>query len=232
MKCYCYETDTQFIYCVEGAKGKIRKNLQADRYWTKTDGGKFLKIYPMDSDWDDAWYLAPEYKQAVIDNFARLGPAWIEGTFDWEAVLLFLAQKFKENDIEWYIMGSASEAVLGVDIKPHDIDIGVSTRDFYKVKDLFQDYVMEPLGDNKGKWLVRYFGKLCIDCASIDIAADEKLNIENQTLDKVSWHGYDLLITPLQVRYETEQQRKRKDRIKAIKAYMKKIKQKKEIFHA
>ena len=224
MKCYCYETGTQFIYCVEGAKGKMRRKLQADPYWTKTDGGKFLKIYPMDTGWDDAWYLDPAYKEAVINNFARLGPSWIEGVFDWEKVLLFLARTFADNGIEWWVVGSVSEAVLGVDIKPHDIDIFIHTGDFYKVKDLFRDYVMEPLGDNHGNWLVRYFGKLCVDGASVDIAADEKLTIENLPLDKVSWNGYDLLITPLQERYQTELKRNRKDRIRAIEAYMKKNK--------
>jgi hypothetical protein len=222
MKCHCYETETEFIYCVEGAKGKALKNLRCDRYWTKTSDGKFLKIYPMDTGWDDAWYVNPEYKQAVMDNFARLGSAWLEGVFEWQNVLLFLVQKLAEKGIEWWIGGSCSEAVLDVKIKPHDIDIGVHTRDFYRVKDLFREYTIEPLGDNKGNWLVRYFGKLCVDGASVDIAADEKLNEEKLRLDKVAWNGYDVYITPLRERYETELQRKRKDRIKAIEAYMKK----------
>jgi len=225
MKCCCYETETEFIYCVEGAQGKFFKILQADPYWTKNDGDKFIKIYRTDLGWDDAWYLVPGYKEKIADNFARFGRAWIEGVFDWEKVMLTLAQKFAENGIEWYIIGSSSEAVLGVDIRPHDIDIAVHTGDFYKVRDLFFDYTMEPLGDNKGSWLVRYFGKLCIDGASVDIAADEKLNLENRTTscDKVKWSGYDVFIEPLQARYEVEIQRGRKDRIRAIEKYMCKV---------
>ena len=112
-----------------------------------------------------------------------------------------------------------------MEIRPHDIDIFVHTKDFYKVKDLTRDYVIEPLGDNKGNWLVRYFGKLCIDGAPVDIAADEKLNIESnpQLYEKVSWNGYDIFITPLKQRYAVEIQRNRKDRIKAIEAYMNKF---------
>jgi len=221
MKCYCYETETEFVYCVEGAKGKIRRKLKADPWW-KQSGGKFLKVYPMDTGWDDAWYLDTEYKEAIIDNFARLGAAWIAGVFDWEKALLVLAQKFAENGIEWCIGGSVSEAVRGVDIKPHDIDIGVNVRDFYTVKELFRAYTMEPLGDNHGNWLVRYFGKLCVEGAQVDIAADEKLDRENLQLDKVLWQGYEVYVTPLQERYQVELSRKRKDRIRAIKAYMKK----------
>jgi len=222
MKCYCYETETEFIFCVEDTEGKICEKLQADQYWTKTDDNKFIKIYPMDTGWDDAWYMVPTYKEAVINNFARLGPSWLEGIFDWKKVLLFLAQKFIENEIEWYIIGSVSEAVLGVDIKPHDIDIVVHTRDFYKVKDLFREYVVEPLGDNKGNWLVRYFGKLCIDGASVDIAADDQMNLENckHLYEKVLWNGYGIYIELLQNRYKVEKQRDRKDRIKEIEKYM------------
>lgn len=226
MKFYCYETEAEFVFCAEGAEGRIFDILNADRYWTKIDEGKFIKSYPMDTSWDDAWYLNPEYKEAVINNFTRLGQSWIEGVFDWKNVLSLLARMFKENEIEWYIIGSASEAVLGVDINPHDIDIAVHTRDFYKVKELSREYVIEPLGDNKGNWLVRYFGKLCVDGASVDIAADNKLNIENnrEHYEKVSWNGYEVYITPLRERYEVEIQRDRKDRIKAIEEYMNRIK--------
>ena len=221
MKCYCYETEKEFIFCVEDAKDKIYETLQADQFWKKTDDGKFIKVYPLDTEWDDAWYLDSAYKEAVINNFTRMGRVWIEGVFDWEKVLSFLAQKFTENNIEWYIIGSVSEAVLGVEIKPHDIDICVHTRDFYKVKELFRDYVIEPLGDNKGNWLVRYFGKLCVDGASVDIAADDKMNMENlpSPLSKVSWNGYDVFIEPLQNRYKVEIQRNRKDRIEAFEIF-------------
>lgn len=222
MKFYCYETETKFIFCVENAEGKIYENLQSDNYWAKTDDNRFIKVYPMDTNWDDAWYLNPTYKKAVIDNFAKFGQSWVLGKFEWENVLSLLAKMFFENEIEWYIIGSASEAVLGVNINPHDLDIAVHTRDFYKVKDLTSKYVIEPLGDNKGNWLVRYFGKLCVDGASVDIAADDKLNIENnrEHYEKILWNGYEVYITPLRERYEVEIQRDRKDRIKAIEEYM------------
>jgi len=224
MKCYCYETETQFIYCVEDAVGKAYENLLKDPFWTKTDDGKFVKTYPIDMGWDDAWYLIPDYKKAVINNFARLGQSWIEGVFNWDEVLLLLSQKFKENKIEWYIMGSISEAVLGIDIAPHDIDIVVHTRDFYRVRDLFREYVVEPLDDNKGNWIIRFFGKLCIDGASVDIAADDKFNAENCHYEKTIWNGYELFITPLKKRYEVELQRDRKDRIAAIEDYINRAK--------
>ncbi len=223
MKCYCYENETEFIFCVEDAEGKIYESLQVDQYWTRIDGNRFIKTYPVDDiSWDNEWYMNSEYKKAIINNFARLGQSWIEGIFNWKNVLLLLAKIFKEHEIEWYVIGSASEAVLGVDIIPHDIDIAIHTKDFYKVKELTHEYVIEPLVDNKGNWVVRYFGKLCVDGASVDIAADYKLNYENnrEHYEKILWNGYDIYVTPLRERYEVEIQRDRKDRIKAIEEYM------------
>jgi hypothetical protein len=113
-----------------------------------------------------------------------------------------------------------SEAVLGVDIKPHDIDIVIHERDFFKVKDVFSDFVVEPFVDNKGTWVVRYFGRLCINGVMIDVVADEKRNEENYFYESAEWNGYNLKVEPLHVRYEIELQRDRKDRFVAIKKYM------------
>jgi hypothetical protein len=216
MKCYCYETETEFIFCVEDADMKFEDNLQA-AWWKKTDK-KFIKAYPKEM--DDG--VDAKDKELVKRNFARLGQSMFEGVFDWEKVLLLLAQKFSDNGIEWYIIGSTSEAVLGVNIKPHDIDIIVHTRDFYKVKSIFPDYVVEPFVDNKGTWIVRYFGRICLDGAIVDIAADEGMNLERHQhqYDKVSWNGFDIFIEPLQVRYQTELNRNREERIMAIEEYM------------
>lgn len=57
---------------------------------------------------------------------------------------------------------------------------------------------------------------------NVDIAADEKMNLENHQhqYDKVSWNDYDIFIEPLQVRYQTELCRNREERIIAIEEYM------------
>ena len=148
----------------------------------------------MESGVDDAWFRKTEDKELIGRNFARLGRSMFEGEFDWKGVLRLLAQRFSENGIEWYIIGSTSEAVLGADVRPHDIDVVVHTRDFYKVKSVFRDCVVEPFVDNKGTWVVRYFGRLCLNGALVDIAADERMNLENHQHQyyNTSWNGYDL----------------------------------------
>lgn len=219
MKCYCYETETDFCLCVKDVENTQLENAIQHAWFEKIDNG-FIKVYPMKG-MDNG--VTEEDKEIIIRNFARLGPSMFEGMLncDWERALLTFTQKCKDNDIEWNVFGSLSEKIIGVDIKPHDIDIFVHTRDFFKVKNIFKSCVVEPFVDNKGEWLVRYFGRLCIDGVLFDIAAEDRLNRENHKYDKVLWNGYDIYVEPLKIRYSLEIQRKRKDRLKAMELYMK-----------
>ena len=141
---------------------------------------------------------------------------------DWKKSLKILAEKCLESNIEWYITGSISEAVIGVDIIPHDIDFITHERDFYKVKELFLNYMVEPFVDNKGAWVVQYFGRLCINGVMIDVAADKKKNLENYDYKKILWEGFLINIEPLEKRYQIEKQRNRIERIKKIEEHMNK----------
>lgn len=207
MKCYCYETESEFLLCVEDVEEKYVDNVKAA--WFKKYEDKFLKIYPK----------TVTEKELIKKNFERLGESMFLNSGDWKNALLTFAKKSSENKIKWYITGSVSEAVLGVDINPHDIDIVIHERDFFKVKDVFGDFLVEPFVDNNGTWVVRYFGRLCIDGVMIDVVADEKRNEENYFYETIQWNGYSLKVEPLQARYEIELQRDRKDRIHAIKKY-------------
>ncbi|OGO77451.1 MAG: hypothetical protein A2Y23_02135 [Clostridiales bacterium GWB2_37_7] len=220
MKCYCYYTEFEFVLCVEEADERLHEVIQ-HAWFQKTDNG-FNKIYPMT---DKENGVEAEDKELVINNFARLGQSMFEGMLDcnWENALQLFIQKCKDNNIEWYIFGSVSDAVRGIKIKPHDIDIIIHTKDFFKIKSLFPDSVVEPFVDYKGTWLVRYFGRLCLAGVLFDIAADEKMNLGNHNYDKVSWNNFDVYVENLQARYQLELKRNREDRIKAIETYMKEL---------
>jgi hypothetical protein len=91
------------------------------------------------------------------------------------------------------------------------------------VKDLFSEYTIEPFVDNKGTWLVRYFGKICMHNIIVDIVADEKMNLETnpQRYTKATWNGRDVFVEPLEERLRVERLRQRVDRIYAIEDFMK-----------
>ena len=218
MECYCCETETGFCLHVKDVEDARLEDAIRHAWFEKTANG-FIKVYPM-KDMDNG--VTELDKEIVSENFARLGRSMFEGMLNcnWEEALLTFAKKCKDNDIEWNVFGSISEKIIGVDVKPHDIDIFVHTKDFFKVKDIFRDYVVEPFVDNKGVWLVRYFGRLCLDGVLFDIAAEDKLNRINHNYDKVVWNNYDIYVEPLQIRYSIELERKREDRLKAMELYM------------
>ena len=60
----------------------------------------------------------------IIKNFERLmSYAFEQG--EWEKALLQFAKICKENKIVWFLTGSACDAVRGMDIRPHDLDIEI-----------------------------------------------------------------------------------------------------------
>ncbi|MCO5214913.1 MAG: hypothetical protein M9953_06865 [Thermomicrobiales bacterium] len=208
MKCHAYETDSTFTLCVEDAPVASEDHILAA--WFHREGDAFIKCYPAD---------APD-KDLVTRNFPRLGPSMFSGTGDWRAALMILGEWCAANGIDWHVIGSVSEAILGVDVMPHDIDFIVPVKDFFAVRDGFAEFVVEPFVDNKGTWLVRYFGRLYVGGMMIDVASDEKLSPANKTYHLVDWQGLRTSIEPLQVRYETEVARERRDRIAAIEAFL------------
>ena len=210
MKCYCVETNDKFTFIVENAEKEFVENIE--HAWFKLDNDKYIKEYP------NNFYD----KEVIKNNFQRLGEEMFQSKGDWKKSLQLLAKKCLENNIEWYITGSISEAVMGVDIIPHDIDFITRERDFYKVKELFIDYIVEPFVDNKGTWVVQYFGRICINGVMVDVAADKKKNSENYDYKKILWEGYLLNIEQLEKRYEIEKQRNRIERVNKIKEYMEK----------
>lgn len=208
MKCFCYETESEFILCVESAEKKYMDTIRA-AYFQEKDNA-FIKTYPKDADG----------KELVEKNFPVLGEFMFKNESDWKEALRVFAEKCSCNGIEWYITGSVSETLIGVNINPHDIDIVVHTRDFYRLKNIFSDFVVEPFSDLKDTWAVRFFSRLCINGVMVDIASDEKRNLGNHEYSRVSWNGYEIFAELLEVRYQIELDRNRTDRIKAIEEYM------------
>ena len=215
MNCYCYETDTDFVLCVEDAEEELKENIIAG--WFKESDNIYIKPYPL-IDIKNGGDIRDI--ELVKRNFARLGMFMFHNMDDWQSDIKHIAQILSDNGLEWYIAGSISEAILGVEIEPHDIDIIVHTDDFFKVKEIFIDSVVEPFIDNKGHWVVRYFGRICLNKGFVDIIADEAWNKDKKQYDMVSWFGYNLFIEPLQTRYKIEISRNRIDRIKAFEEYM------------
>lgn len=246
MKCYCYETDSAFIFCVEDVENAQLEDVTQHMEWRKIND-KFLLSYPQSA------FSDQREKELVSSNFSRLGRVMFEkllSGIDWQIPLEMLAQKFNETGIEWYIVGSAGDALRGVNVKPFDIDIVVHTRDYYKAKDIcylhFSDSVIAPFTGSEdispSKYFenpLKYFGRMFLTGAMIEVTADEIWDLESRQpehkktvwcgyehseYEKIVWRGYSIYLESLQHRYQIEIARNRQDRIKAFEEYMNRTK--------
>ncbi|MDF2904885.1 MAG: hypothetical protein K0R34_206 [Herbinix sp.] len=204
MKCYAELKDDKFTFYVEDVP-KEYEDVVIAAYMKKVED-RFIKEYEMSE------YIEPNLLKA---NFSRLTERMItQRGENWDKALVFWIDTAKKHGIEWYLRGSATDAIRGAKLTPHDLDIVVHTRDFFKIK----DYVIEPFIDNHGTWVVRYFGRLCLEGVMVDVDADEKENAENYSLqyEVVQWKGYTILMEPFENRYKTEMLRGRTDRIEKL----------------
>lgn len=99
MKCYCYENDSEFIFCVEDVENTKLEDFIEYKGWKRTNE-KFLMSYPQHM------FANCHDKELISNNFTRLGQALFESGligFDWEKPLELIAKKFDEIGIEWYI---------------------------------------------------------------------------------------------------------------------------------
>jgi len=249
MKCYCYETDSAFTFCVEDVENALLEDVIMHMAWKKADG-KFLMSFPQNA------FSNQREKELVSGNFNRFGQAMFESLLagiDWKTPLEMVAQKFNENGIEWYIVGSAGDAVRGIDIKPFDIDIVVHTRDYHKAKEVcylnYPDSIISPFtgsddisqlkyNDNPMGYFInplKYFGRMFLAGAMIEVAADEIWDSESRKpehkksvwaryehsgYEEIMWRGYVIHLESLQHRHQIEIARKRDDRIKAFEKYI------------
>lgn len=253
MKCHCYETDTAFVFCVEGANDAQLENVIQHMAWRKS-GDKFLLSYPHNA------FSYQHEKELISNNFSRLGQKLFESPLSdmaWQAPLEQLVQLFNNADIEWYLVGSAGDALRGVEVKPSDIDIVVHTRDYSKAKEIcyrdYSDSIIAPFTgcseispakyfDNPLEYFINpltYFGRLFLDGVLIEVTADEIWNAESRQsesknpvwrdyehskYEKTMWRGHCIYLESLPHRHQIEVARNRIDRIKALEETIERVK--------
>ena len=239
MKCHCYETDSAVVFCVEYVENAQFEDIIQHKGWKKSNN-KFLMSFPEDV------FSNQREKELISNNFDRLGQRVFESSLsgiEWEKPLELLAQKFNENGIEWYIVGSVCDTLRGISVMPSDIDIVVHTKDYYKAKDVcyfnFTDSIIAPFMENQDpKYFIsalKYFGRMFLFGAMIEVASDEVWDMESRQpehktsvwrsyeyseYEKIVWRGHNIYLESLQHRYQIEKARNRTDRIKAFEEHM------------
>jgi hypothetical protein len=145
----------------------------------------------------------------------------------WDKALLAYLKKIGGEDIDWWLCGSGALAVRGIDITPHDIDVITDEAGAYRIGEILQDHLFEPIVDTQG-WICRVFGKAFL-YAAIDIAGGINECVDKpepsdfgpvaaSRLETVKWRGYELRVPPLDLQLQHCERRGLTDRTAKIRS--------------
>ena len=154
----------------------------------------------------------------IMSNFKRLAPDMF-GKGNWEKALLHFAKICKENNIIWFLTGSGCDAVRGVKVLPHDLDVEILSAHWKKAEKVFDEYIVEPFIETKG-WSRDNFGRLVVEGTQIDMVSDKGYDLLQHDYEPYIWNGYTLWLEPFMSRYRIEIERGRQDRISSFKSFL------------
>jgi len=188
-------------------------------FFTPYEGG-FAKTFPANTLHLDIFYrhFAQTLEELILQA-ARIHPA------PWEQALLAFMQKAEQQDIRWYLAGSAALAVRGLDVAPRDLDLVTDDAGAHALGDLLFDALIQPVEDSRG-WISNWFGRAFFHTriewiGGVSQAVDEHRTTEygpaaTNRLETINWQGYDILIPPLDIQLEVSRRRGLDERVRKI----------------
>ena len=120
-------------------------------------------------------------------------------------------------------IGSITASIRGVNIIPRDIDVIVDVCDFWRAKDVYGEFIIEPFSECLEDDVVRFFGKININNIVIDISAKPKNIYGRHTIEMLCWNGHIIKSQTLELLYRVYQKNARDDYIKAIDEYLSQV---------
>lgn len=96
-----------------------------------------------------------------------------------------LYQMINCHDIFWFLSGSTSLAVQGVDVEPHDIDIVTNKKGSKILDGLLAEYRVEALRLVESEKMRSYWGTYGIGGVKIDTVADFQYRLEDGSWSKI-----------------------------------------------
>ena len=137
---------------------------------------------------------------------------------DWEKALDYFCVKARESHIDFCLIGSVTASIRGVNIIPHDIDIIVNVKDFWKARDAFKDNIFKPFAEY-AEGVVNYFGKILVNDVVIDISAKPHNMYGRHTIEMLCWNGHIIKSQTLELLQKVYQKNNRLEYSKAIDEY-------------
>ena len=140
----------------------------------------------------------------------------------WERALETTAERLTGR-VEWWLSGSAALAVRGIDVRPRDIDLVVD--DARRAGELLTDVLFEP-SRRMHDWVAEWLG-LAFDGALIEWVSGVHPEVDASGLHEqgpeaasrrelVTWGGYHILCTPLDIQLVAREARELADQVRKI----------------
>ena len=188
------------------------------------DGDSYIKKFPKDT--KNIEKIKENYLENAEEMFSQLG---YFSPIPWEKALLEFVKRVEGKGIDWWLTGSCSACLRGVNFKPHDVDIMIDSKDVDKISEIFADHIVEPIIDTNG-WLTKDFGVIFFH-SRIDIASDPQECLDDpepvdcgpyakRNLEEITWNGYKIKVPPLHLQLNVNRRRERIDRVKILEEHL------------
>lgn len=183
----------------------------------------YAKVFPTASPHLDRCYQNFErYSEEMILQTARVHPA------PWEQALLALLEKIEDQDINWWLVGSAALAVRGINVSPRDIDLSVDDEGAHKLGEVLLDHLLQPV-EAAEDWICNWFGRAFLRTrlewvGGVDERADTpEISDFGPTAasrrETIFWRGHQLQIPPLDLQLIVSERRGLTERVEKIKHF-------------
>ena len=188
------------------------------------DSDVYYKEYASDAPTIEA--VIANFENHVLEMHDQLG---YFAEVKWEAALLEFCRIAREHNLDWWLTGSCSACIRGIEFTPHDVDIMFASRDIEKFRKVFEEYYIEPLQDTGG-WVTKDFGVLFLH-GRIDLASDPSPEIDKPDpvdcgptaltqLETVQWNGYTIKVPPIEFMINANRRRGRTERVEMLEKYL------------
>ena len=86
----------------------------------------------------------------------------------------------EQEGLVWALTGSASFALQGMDLSPHDIDLITDREGARRIGELLRAFCVRPVGDDGGAEYVRsLFGRFLVEGVEVDVMGDpRRMNLD------------------------------------------------------
>ncbi|HOD40192.1 MAG TPA: hypothetical protein PKW98_00590 [Candidatus Wallbacteria bacterium] len=213
-----------YIYKVSDSSGVSESELKS-MYYEPDENGIYRRIYPCGLMFEhDGQSLENNYNNYLMDKENEIHKNdrnAIDNAIEW------ICRVHENNNIKWWLAGSAALYVRGIDVWPHDIDIMTYKTEIAKLQKSIGNYISEPF-HHVENWVVKGFGVVYRQYR-IDYAFEPEEWVDGNGyvdfgpyaqshLEKIKWNNYTISVPPLELHIKSNQARGRTEIVDKIKA--------------